>query len=197
MTRKYEQKERAEKQKETRRRITGAAVELHETLGPARTPISAIAERAGVQRLTVYRHFPDERALFSACTAHYQERNPLPDPGPWGAIPDPETRLRHALTEVYAYYRRTEPMMSNSVRDMPLKPILFEILAPFFEHWERMRNVLAVGWGVRGKRRGLLLAAIGHSLDFGTWRSLVRQQGLDDERAIELMVCTVRCVSRR
>lgn len=196
MTRKYEQKERAEKQEETRRRITEAAVELHETVGPAHATISAIAGKAGVQRLTVYRHFPDERALFSACTAHYQERNPPPDPGPWGAIPDPETRLRHALTEVYAYYRRTEPMMSNSVRDMPLKPILFEILAPFFAHWERMRDVLVVGWRVRGKRRGLLLAAIGHALDFGTWRSLVRQQGLDDERAIELMACTVRCVAR-
>lgn len=197
MTRKYEQKERAEKQEETRRRITEAAVELHETVGPAHATISAIAEKAGVQRLTVYRHFPDERALFSACTTHYQAENPLPDPGPWGVIPNPETRLWHALTEVYAYYRRTEPMMSNSVRDMPLKPILFEILAPFFEHWERMRDVLAVGWRVRGKRRELLLAAIGHALDFGTWRSLVRQQGLDDERAIELMVCTVRCVSRR
>lgn len=197
MTRKYELKRRAEKQEETRRRITEATVELHETLGPAQTTISAIAERAGVQRLTVYRHFPDERALFSACTTHYQAENPPPDPGPWAAILDPETRLRHALTEVYAYYRRTEPMMSNSVRDMPLKPILFEILAPFFEHWERMRDVLVVGWRVRGKRRDLLTAALGHSLDFGTWRSLVRQQGLDDERAIELMVCTVRCVSRR
>lgn len=196
MARKYELKRRAEKQEETRRRITAAAVELHESVGPAHATISAIAERAGGQRLTVYRHFPDERALFSACTAHYQAENPPPDPLPWKDMPDPEARLKRGLAEVYAYYRRTEPMMSSSVRDMPLKPVLYEILTPFFEHWERMRGVLAVGWGARGKRRALLSAAIGHALDFGTWRSLVRQQGIDDEQAVDLMVCAVRCAAR-
>lgn len=196
MARKYEQRRRAEQQEETRRRIMAAAVELHESVGPARATISAIAERAGVQRLTVYRHFPDERALFVACTSHYQAENPPPDPGPWGEVPDPEERLRIALTEVYSYYRRVEPMMSNSVRDMPIKPVLYEILAPVFEHWERMRGVLAVGWNVRGRRRRLLLAAIGHALDFETWRSLVRRQGLDDEGAVQVMVSTVRCAAR-
>jgi AcrR family transcriptional regulator len=196
MTRKYELKRRAERQEETRHRIVEAAVELHETVGPARTTISAIAEKAGVQRLTVYRHFPDERTLFYACTAHYQADNPPPDPGPWREIRDPEKRLRVALAEVYAYYGRNEPMFSNSVRDAPLKPVIFEVLAPFFEHWERMRDVLTAGWRTRGKRRELLLAAIGHALDFGTWRSLVREQGLDDEKAIELMVGMVRCLMR-
>ena len=85
-------------------------------------------------------------------------------------------------------------MFSNSVRDAPLKPVIFEVLAPFFEHWERMRDVLTVGWGVRGKRRDLLLAAIGHALDFQTWCSLVREQGLADEQAVELMVGMVRCL---
>lgn len=197
MARKYEQKKRAENREETRRRITAAAVELHESVGPAHATISAIAERAGVQRLTVYRHFPDERALFAACTSHYQAENPPPDPEPWKGVPDPEERLRRALAEVYAYYRRVEPMMSNSVRDLPLKPVLYEILAPFFAHWERMRDVLAVGWGARGGKRKLLLAAIGHALDFGAWRSLVRQQGLDEEGAIDVMACAVRCVARR
>lgn len=196
MTRKYELKRRAERQAETRRRIVEAAVGLHETVGPARATISAIAERAGVQRLTVYRHFPDERALFAACTGHYLSANPPPDPEPWAGISDPEARLRRALTEVYAYYERTEPMFSSSVRDAPLKPVVFEVLAPFFEHWERMRDVLAVGWRTRGKRRELLLAAIGHALDFEAWRSLVREQGLDDEKAIELMVGMVRCLMR-
>lgn len=195
MVRKYEQKKRAENQEETRRRITEAAVELHETVGPAYTTISAVAERAGVQRLTVYRHFPDEQALFSACTGHYLEVNPPPDPSPWAEIPDPEVRLRRGLAEVYAYYRRTEPMLSSSVRDIELKPVLSEVLAPFFEHWERMREILAVGWEVEGERSELLHAAIGHALDFVAWRSLVRQQGLTDEQAIELMVCMVRCGS--
>jgi AcrR family transcriptional regulator len=196
MTRKYELKRRAEKQEETRRRITEAAVGLHETVGPARTTISAIAERAGVQRLTVYRHFPDERALFAACTGHYLAANPPPDPGPWAGVSDPEVRLRRALTEVYAYYGRNEPMYSNSVRDAPLKPVVFEVLGPFFEHWGRMRDILSVGWGVRSRRRELLLAAIGHALDFEAWQSLTRRQELDDEQAVEVMVCAVRCVAR-
>ena len=195
MTRKYEQKRRAEKQEETRRRITQAAVELHKSVGPAHATISAIAERAGVQRLTVYRHFPDERALFSACTAHYQADNPPPDPASWAEIPEPGFRLRRALAEVYAYYRRTEPMMANSIRDMPLKPVLFEILAPVFEHWARMQETLSAGWEARDQQE-LLDAALGHALDFGTWRSLVRQQGLTDEQAIELIVCTARCAAR-
>ncbi|MGF1473274.1 MAG: TetR/AcrR family transcriptional regulator [Rubrobacteraceae bacterium] len=193
MVRKYEQKKRAENQEETRRRITEATVELHELVGPAHTTISAIAEKAGVQRLTVYRHFPDERALFSACTGHFLQMNPPPDPGSWADVSDPELRLRRGLGEVYAYYRRVEPMLSASIRDAPLKPVLVEVLAPFFEHWERMRGVLAVGWGVGGGRRELLHAAIGHALDFVAWRSLVRQQGLTDEQAVELMVCMVRC----
>ncbi len=196
MARKYELKRRAEKQEETRRRITKAAVELHETVGPAHASISAIAERAGVQRLTVYRHFPDERALFAACTGHYLSNNPPPDPEPWAGISDPEARLRAALAEVYGYYRRNEPMMSNSVRDAPSKPVIFEVLAPLFERWERMRSVLSAGWGTRGGRHELLLAAVGHALDFATWRSLVRGQGLDDERAVEIMVCAVRCAAR-
>ena len=99
MARKYEMKRRARRQEETRRRITEAAVRLHQALGPAKTTISAIAERAGVQRLTVYRHFPDERALLSACSSHYAAANPPPDPEPWTRIPDPEDRLRRALAE--------------------------------------------------------------------------------------------------
>ncbi len=196
MTRKYELKKRAERQEETRRRITEAAVELHETIGPARTTISAIAEKAGVQRLTVYRHFPDERALFSACSGHWITANPPPDPTPWSRIDDPEERLRNALAEIYAYYGYTEPMMNNVIRDAPMKPVLREVAAPRIQHWERMRDILAVGWGTRGKRRKLLLAALGHALDFQTWRSLVRQQGLDDERAVEVMVRMVRCLVR-
>src|SRR5688500_10745162 len=104
MPRKYELKKRAEAQDETRRRITEATVELHGTIGPARTTISAIAERAGVQRLTVYRHFPDERALLGACTSHWRERHPPPDPGPWTAIEDPRERAERALGELYGWY---------------------------------------------------------------------------------------------
>ncbi len=196
MARKYELKRRAEKQEETRQRITEATVELHEALGPAQTTISAIADRAGVQRLTVYRHFSDERALFAACTGHFQAQNPPPDPASWASLTDIEERLRVALAEVYAYHGRTERMIAKVMRDRQVHPLTREFSEPYFRHWETRRDVLAIGWEERGKRRALLLAAIGHALDFGTWRSLVRQQGLDDEQAIDLMVCAVRCASR-
>src|SRR3954463_1267820 len=116
-TRKYEKKRRAELEAETRRRITETAVELHGTVGPARTSISAIAERAGVRRSTVYRHFPDEEALFTACSSHWGQENPPPDLSAWTAIEDPAERLRTALGELYVYYRRTERMMANLLRD--------------------------------------------------------------------------------
>jgi AcrR family transcriptional regulator len=194
MTRKYDMKRRAKRQQETRRRIIDAAVELHETVGMARTTISAIAEKAGVERLTVYRHFPDERALLTACSRHWSAANPPPDPASWTQIGDPEERLKRALAEVYAYYRRTEPMLGNVVRDSQVHPITREMAEPFFEHFERMRYVLATGWGVKNERLALLLAVLGHALDFQTWRSLVRQQDLSEEQAIEVMIGMVRCL---
>jgi AcrR family transcriptional regulator len=196
MARKYEMKRRARRQEETRRRITEAAVELHQALGPAKTTISAIAERAGVQRLTVYRHFPDERVLLSACSSHYEAANPPPDPGPWARIPDPEDRLRRALAETYAYHRRTEPMMTKVLRDAQVHAPTFEVRVPYLRHWDRARYALATGWGAEDQRLKTLLAALGHALDFRTWLSLVHERGLTDEQAIELMVGMVRSLMR-
>jgi len=195
VTRPYTLKRRADKQEETRQRIVRATVELHQTTGPAQTTISAIADRAGVQRLTVYKHFPDERALFSACTAHYQAEHPAPDPAAWMEIADPEGRLRTALAEVYQYFAQNEPMMAHSMRDLPLKPVLYEILAPSFEHWRLMHEVLASGWGVRGEVLKVTNAAVGHALDFGTWHSLVRQQGLTEDEAIDFMARAILCLA--
>jgi AcrR family transcriptional regulator len=192
MARKYEMKRRAHRQEETRRRITEAAVELHQALGPAKTTISAIAERAGVQRLTVYRHFPDERAVLSACSSHYEAQNPVPDLDPWTQIPDPEERLRRALAETYAYHRRTEPMMTKVLRDAQVHAPTSEVAVPYLQHWDRARYVLVTGWGAEDQRLKRLLSALGHALEFWTWRSLVHEQGLTDEEAIELMVGMVR-----
>ena len=192
MARKYDMKRRAKRQEETRQQITEATVELHEALGPAKTTISAIAERAGVQRLTVYRHFPDERALLSACSSHYVAANPPPDPEPWTRIPDPEERLRTALAETYAYHRRTEPMMTKVLRDAQVHAPTFEVTVPYLQHWDRARYTLASGWGAEDQRLKTLLAALGHALDFQTWRSLVHEQSLTDEQAIGLMVGMVR-----
>jgi AcrR family transcriptional regulator len=196
MARKYEMKRRARRQEETRRRITEAAVELHQALGPANTTISALAERAGVQRLTVYRHFPDERALLSACSSHYKAENPAPDPEPWREISDPEDRLRRALAETYAYHRRTEPMMSRVLRDAQVYAPVSEVSESYRQHWDRARYVLVTGWGAEDQGLKTLLAALGHALNFWTWRSLVHERGLTDAEATELMVGMVRCLMR-
>src|SRR6476660_9885741 len=116
-TRRYQQKRRAEHQAETRQRIVEAMVALHGEVGPARTTISAIAERAGVERLTVYRHFPDETEMFQACTTHYATVVPQPDPAKWGSIEEPAERLRAALLAFYDYYRRAEQMLVHATRD--------------------------------------------------------------------------------
>jgi AcrR family transcriptional regulator len=188
VARKYEQRQRAESQSETRRRIVEATVELHETIGPARTTISGIAERAHVQRLTVYRHFADERALFSACSAHWAAENPLPDPAAWATVTDPLERLRVALREIYAFFRATEGMTANLLRDLPDSSALQETAEPFLQYWETVRLTLDRGWTTRGHRRGLTRAVIGHAVEFETWRSLARRQGLDDLAAADLMV---------
>ena len=113
----YRKKRRAELEEETRRRITESAVELHGTVGPSHTSMSAVAERAGVRRSTLYRHFPDEGVLFEACSAHWNAANPPPDLSRWAAIGDPDERLKRALEELYGFWRRTEPMMANLIRD--------------------------------------------------------------------------------
>jgi AcrR family transcriptional regulator len=186
-TRKYEKKRRAELEAETRRRITETAVELHGTVGPSRTSISAIAARAGVRRSTVYRHFPDEAALFDACSAHWSVANPTPDLAGWGTIADPDERLRTALGELYAFYGRTERMMENLHRDEATMPIVAKQFAAFRGYLAAALDVLLRGRAARGRRRDTTRAAIGHALAFETWRSLVREQGLDDSGAIGLM----------
>ena len=181
---------------DTRRRITEATVELHKTVGPARTTVSAIAEKAGVQRHTYYAHFPEVKDLYQACTAHYLERNPLPDPSRWEQISGSEERLRRALSEVYAYYGGNEAMFSNVLRDTPLDPVLQENNVFLFRHWEAMRDTIADAFEASGERHEALLGAIALALDLQTWRTLVRQQGLDEEKAVELMVGMVRCLMR-
>ncbi len=194
MPRKYELKKRAEQQEQTRQRIVEATVELHEALGPAKTTISAIAERAGVQRLTVYRHFPDEESVFRACTSHWAAQHPRPDPAGWTGVADPIDRLRLAITELYAYYERGEPMLTSARRDVPLLPALAKVLAEAeAPYWERVRRALVAGWALADEQRAIVLVAIDHATAFPTWQSLVRKGGLTNEQAVALMVCLITC----
>jgi len=183
----YRKKRRAELEAQTQRRITESAVELHGTLGPSRTSMSAIAEHAGVRRSTLYRHFPDEAAVFAACSAHWREANPAPDLGAWAAIEDPDRRLRAALEELYAYYRRTEGMLVNLYRDAELMPTVQRSFSRFADYVAGAQQTLMAGRPLRGRARERVRAATGHAVAFSTWRSLARDQGLDDAAAAELM----------
>jgi AcrR family transcriptional regulator len=194
-SRKYRLKKRAVQQAETRQQIVEATVHLHETIGVPGTTITAIAKQAGVERLTVYRHFSDQQSLLTACTSHYFSQNPLPDPGQWESIADPELHLRAALGEIYAFYRRTEAMMSTTYRDIVNERTLQEVLAPFFEYWRDIRDQLAEKYPGTDERSPLVCAAIGHAIHFFTWHSLVRQQGLGNDQAVEVMAAMVQCVS--
>jgi len=194
--RRYEKKRRAELEEETRLRITESAAELHGTVGPSRTSITAVAERAGVRRSTVYRHFPDEAALFAACSSHWEAANPPPDLGAWASVRDPERRLRTALDELYAYYRRTERMMDNLHRDEVTMPIVKRLFIPFHEYLAAARDTLVRGRPVRGRRRDEVRAATGHALAYATWRSLTREQGLDDSQSAAMMCALVAAAAR-
>ena len=171
--RKYELRKRAEQLEETRRRITEATVELHRTVGPAATQVSEIARRAGVQRVTVYNHFPDEAALFTACSAHWRALHPVPDPAAWLTTTDAGERLRLGLYELYSWYRETESMTANILRDAELVPAM----RPFVEdglggYLAAVRRILAEPIPVRGRRRRHLDAALAAAVDFHTWRAL-------------------------
>lgn len=183
----YRKARRAELEEQTHTRITESAVALHQELGPARTSISAVAERAGVRRSTVYRHFPDEEALFAACSSHWRAANPPPDPGAWVAIEDPAERAEAALRELYAFYGRTEGMYTSLVRDEPLVPIVRRLMGGFYGYLRAVEDVLMAGRGLRGRAARRTRAAIGHALAFPTWRSLTREQGLPEGDVVALM----------
>jgi AcrR family transcriptional regulator len=186
----YRKRRRAELEEETRLRITESAVALHGSHGPSRTSMSAVAEHAGVPRSTLYRHFPDEEALFDACSAHFTAANPPPDIAEWAGIEDPDERVRAALGDMYAYYRRTETMTANLLRDIEV-PLVGSRVGPFLGYLDAVRDVL-----LRGRpRRRAVRAAVGHALAFSTWQSLARDQQLDDRQAVELMCRLVAAAS--
>ena len=183
----YRMQRRAELEEATRRRITESAVQLHGTVGPSRTSVSAVAEHAGVRRSTVYRHFPDETALFAACSAHWNAANPPPDLERWAMVEDPDERLRSGLQELYAFYRRTERMLDNLLRDEATMPTVQRLFGGFHDYLTAARDTLMAGRRAHGRTRQRTQAVIGHAVAFTTWRSLTSEQELDDSQAADLM----------
>jgi AcrR family transcriptional regulator len=193
----YRMTRRAELQEETRRRITESAVELHERLGPSRTSMAAVAELAGVERSTLYRHFPDEEALFAACSAHWNAQHVRPDLERWLEIGDPAERLLEGLTELYAWYRSTGTMLDRLIRDEHLVPAVAERFGAFHRNLDRAREVLLAGRGLRGRRRTTVDAVLRVALAFETWRALCREGDLDDRDAAERMADLVAAAAAR
>ena len=191
MVRKYQLKQRAQSQEQTRQRIVKATVALHTTLGPAHTSMVAIAQQAGVERPTLYRHFPTMSDLFSACSSHLWEQSPPPDPEPWLRINDPEARLRQGLMELYTYYSHHELGLWKILRDLEDMPELRPFAARRIAHRQRMREVFASAWPDRGNKQKFLTAALAHATVYFAWRSL-RRQRLNDEEAIDVIANLVR-----
>lgn len=178
----YRKDKRAEDERRTRERIVDAAEYLHGSLGPARTTVSAVADRAGVTRATVYRHFANEEALFLACSRQWLSRQQLPDPDAWELIEDPMERLRTGLGDIYGFYRRGEQMMANIHHDVDVVPAV--VVAARRAREERWLGTLLRP--LPGRRRKLVRAAVAHATTFTTWQSLCGAQGLSDQSAVEL-----------
>jgi AcrR family transcriptional regulator len=189
--RKYELRARAERQAETRRRIAAATAELHEEIGPARTTVAEVARRAGVQRLTVYKNFPDEYELFAACQRHFLAENPPPDPTAAFAIADPGSRLETVLRDLYRWYRRTERMSTNVRRDREIVPALDSLMADTTDaRAAELAAALATGFAEGRRPRREVTAVVALALDFWTWRRLAKE-GLSDVAAARLMTAAV------
>jgi len=194
--RRYRKKKRARQEEETRRRITEAVVELHRTVGPARTKVTEVAERAGVSRMTVYNHFPTEADLIEACSTHWASANPFPDPSAWTEGDEPRARLRTALTDLYGFYGETEDMMGNVLRDAPIVEPLDEIMD---ERWEPyvdgLVRILAEGWTDGETDDEALRSALRVAVDFNTWRLLSTQLS-DLDSSVRVAVGMVTGVAR-
>lgn len=191
--REYRMHKRAEDVAETHARIVDAAVHLHGTIGPAATTISALAEEAGVTRLTVYRHFPDDSALFAACSQHWASGQVLPDLASWGESDDPAQRLSVGLSDLYRFYRAGEPMLTNVRRDRAAVPP--ELLKRTDATDALYRDTLLKPFTVRGTRRSRLRAVLGHSVSFWTWRSLCVDNGLTNQEAVTAMTAMVKATA--
>lgn len=191
--RRYTMGRRQQSVDDTHERIVRAAFELHREIGPAYATVSAIAERAGVERHTVYRHFPDLVSLFQACTLHGMQTTGLPQPEQWLAITDPVERLRAALIAMYAYWRRNQQLVANILRDMPVTPPLVEGSVAYQDHLGRIWQSVLGPWAHVGGEAGERTRAMaGTALEFATWQALTQRYGLSDEAAVEAMVAAVR-----
>jgi AcrR family transcriptional regulator len=194
--RSYQMKARREQVAETRQRIVRAVVALHEEVGPRNTTVSAIAERAGVERLTVYRHFPDELAIFRACSAEWLAHHPPPSPAQWENLSDPEERFSAALTALVSYYRRSQAMLKQVYRDLDEIAPLREVSQGFATYLDGLAAGIVTSWKVKGPARRALAAVVTHSVRFSTWMAM-EENGVKDADKVSLLVVWAAAVAAR
>ena len=190
--RKYRKSRRAEQEEQTRDKIVDAAMALHEEIGPRATSISAIAERAGVQRLTVYRHFKDDVTIFQACSSRWFELNPPPDPSLWQELAPAVQRTEEALRNIYTYYAANSRMLNRVYSDAADVPALQEVMVGFKSYLDQIGNDLLKAWQPESKKRNDVTVLINHALQFPTWESF-SQEKMKDKRIAEVMA---KCIER-
>lgn len=193
-SRPYRMHRRAESIDRTRERIVEAAVELHGTRGPAHTSVAAVAERAGVTRTTVYRHFRDDAALFDACSTHWAARQAPPDLAGWRQVPGAEDRLRAGLADLYRYYREGAAMLRLVHRDREALPDRQQ--RALAEDEAAVRRVLGEPLRAAGAPGRQVRAAIGLAVAFTTWDTLCGDERLSDCAAADLMTRLVLSAGR-
>jgi AcrR family transcriptional regulator len=184
----YNLKIRAERQRETRDRIVAATEALHREVGPARTTIADIARRAGVERLTVYNHFPELAQLLSACQAHFLGAHPPPDISPRkGGNKSGLDRLESALVRLYGWFRANEAMEQNIHRDRNLLPELDQLLRQSADVvWDRAASDYAGLIAANPRAVAAVRSMIRVALDFRTWQLLTRG-GTTDRAAAQML----------
>lgn len=195
VNRQYRQSARAKKTASTRQRIVEAAIELHGTVGPANTSLSAVARQAGVSRPTLYSHFPDEASLFQACTMHWMSQDPPPDPAAWLEIDDSRQRIGTALSEIYSHYARNEQMIGNVFRDMYVVESMRSFNVPLVEEsFAAMTEILSSAFDDGPDLSVRRSAMVSVTLSFHTWKKLVKVEGLTNDEAADLMAQLVACL---
>lgn len=194
--RRYVLNARREQLEATRSRIVAAAVSLHEELGPRHTSVKAIAERAGVERLTVYRHFPDERAILRACSTSWIQQNPPPDPADWAAETDPASQTALALGALYGYFSHARGMLTSVLRDREHVAGLPEVMRDFEQYLSNLAADLRKAWAPRASETSPVAITSAHAVQFSTWQSL-EAAGANDAAKAAIVATWLRAAARR
>jgi AcrR family transcriptional regulator len=181
----YRMTKRAESREETRARIVDAAIALHEEVGPKDTTISAIADRAGVQRLTVYRHFPDDETLLQACSSGWLAGHP--PPAPESLIGAGAQVCRDGLAALYAYYSGTSRMWTSILRDEGEVEALRGPLGGYRDYLDRYAAGLHDALVSGGRADRAARFTLRHAVELSTWASL-SACGLSDADKADLVM---------